>query len=973
MKNTTPPPPVRRWQLHRLGFRQFPADISSFEIQFFFSFDAETRRALKSRRRESGQLACGLHLGFLRMTGRTLDTFHRIPKSVMEHVGRELSVDAPDIASLRALYPRRKTLYAHQSWVAKLAGFVAMTDYRRRALVAHLRRESRQTLVHEHLRQEAHCWLYENKIYIPRRRTVDDLVRRAMADEEKRSVEAVESSIPESVRKNWRRSMFRKHDIYGTVLNWIQHAPKKRSVTTIDAVVEKIEFLRELGVGQYKPAGISQKQQEHYAARLRRLRPSRARELRPARFAIALVCYLHVEHQRLHDMLLDLINLQGMAIFSKAKQRVMARRSLSVQQVAHFFLQLENTVDDKDIPDDEFRARVRELIPRTARSRGLAHDVREELSGSARRTRRLTRVLLKIGLSSEAEAPIAKAISTLRSAYKAKLTSLPEGAGADFAPRWQKQIDCDDRQRAMRGYEAAALQAVRDALRRGTLWCEHSLKYRSRDQILISTADWSSERSRHYRRMRLPRRAARHATPLLTALEEGLEGLAAAVDGEEVLISDRGLHLQALEKEQRPDRLEQTKRALARALGNLQLPELMLEVDSLTRFSWQILGRPARSEKELVTLYGAIMAHGMGHSASSMAMTIPEMSEDGLKSAMSYLEDERALVRANEVLIEFMGRQPVAKCWGDGTMVSSDSMHVEVSKHLWNARVDPKSRKRSVGIYTHVSSDWALIYNQPIPVGDRQAGHAIEGVVRQVSSKDIDALAVDTHGYTDFGMGLSKLLGFDLCPRLRDLRHRRIHVPKEMKVPDVLKGITVRDVAPATIAHGWDSLVRVAASIESDQCSATLVLQRFGAASRGDSIYEAGAHLGKINRSIFLCDFCTNVDFRREVLRVLNYGEALHTLQRALHPGPIGSSRGRRHEELVAISGSMTMLSSLVMAGISHRLQQELDGRRASGEQTPTDEELRHISPAQFGIVNFKGRYHFPVKQWASQLMSKAV
>ncbi len=27
-------------------------------------------------------------------------------------------------------------------------------------------------------------------------------------------------------------------------------------------------------------------------------------------------------------------------------------------------------------------------------------------------------------------------------------------------------------------------------------------------------------------------------------------------------------------------------------------------------------------------------------------------------------------------------------------------------------------------------------------------------------------LAVDTHGYTDLGMAVAKLLGFDLCPRL---------------------------------------------------------------------------------------------------------------------------------------------------------------------------------------------------------------
>ena len=48
----------------------------------------------------------------------------------------------------------------------------------------------------------------------------------------------------------------------------------------------------------------------------------------------------------------------------------------------------------------------------------------------------------------------------------------------------------------------------------------------------------------------------------------------------------------------------------------------------------------------------------------------------------------------------------------------------------------------------------------------RQAGAAIEGVVRQTAVATLERLAVDTHGYTDFGMAIAKLLGFDLCPRL---------------------------------------------------------------------------------------------------------------------------------------------------------------------------------------------------------------
>ena len=75
-------------------------------------------------------------------------------------------------------------------------------------------------------------------------------------------------------------------------------------------------------------------------------------------------------------------------------------------------------------------------------------------------------------------------------------------------------------------------------------------------------------------------------------------------------------------------------------------------------------------------------------------------------------------------------------------------------------------------------------------------------------------LAVDTHGYTDFAMAISKLLGFDLCPRLRNLSHRRLHVPREFDVPETLNAVVERDVQLGVIEENWDELIRVVASIE---------------------------------------------------------------------------------------------------------------------------------------------------------------
>jgi hypothetical protein len=52
-------------------------------------------------------------------------------------------------------------------------------------------------------------------------------------------------------------------------------------------------------------------------------------------------------------------------------------------------------------------------------------------------------------------------------------------------------------------------------------------------------------------------------------------------------------------------------------------------------------------------------------------------------------------------------------------------------------------------------------------LNDRQAGAAIEGVVRDERWQTTQ-LAVDTHGYTDVAMVLARGVGLDLCPASRN-------------------------------------------------------------------------------------------------------------------------------------------------------------------------------------------------------------
>ncbi len=108
------------WRVPYLGLRQIPAELNEFELNTFFTFSARERALIDARRKGLYRLALALHIGYLRMAGRTLDAYKYVPKELWAHLGKQLNIHAPDIGTLRTLYQTRpRTLIDHQ----QLAGF----------------------------------------------------------------------------------------------------------------------------------------------------------------------------------------------------------------------------------------------------------------------------------------------------------------------------------------------------------------------------------------------------------------------------------------------------------------------------------------------------------------------------------------------------------------------------------------------------------------------------------------------------------------------------------------------------------------------------------------------------------------------------------------------------------------------------------------------------------------------------------
>ena len=152
---------------------------------------------------------------------------------------------------------------------------------------------------------------------------------------------------------------------------------------------------------------------------------------------------------------------------------------------------------------------------------------------------------------------------------------------------------------------------------------------------------------------------------------------------------------------------------------------------------------------------------------------------------------------------------------------------------------------------------------------------------------------MDTHGYTDFAMALARLLGFDLCPRLKELKQRQLYVPRGTVIPAEIAAVCEATVDTALIEKHWDTLVHLAASVMSGNASAVAALARFGSAARGDPIYEAGVQLGRLLRTAFLADYFVKDAFRNELRRVLNRGEAVNALKRAIYTGRVSPAQAK--------------------------------------------------------------------------------
>jgi hypothetical protein len=440
---------VERWHRPFLGLQEIPRSLTDFEISRFFTYSETELAALKSRRTPLLQVAAAIQLGFLRLSGGTLQRLGIVPKKVLDLIGSQLGVSAPSVASLRTLYQKReRTQWEHQSWAIETAGFQDLNDRQRRVLVTRLNQQALEAASVDELVTYAREWLYDHRILAPGERILRDMARSALAESDQGLYDLICKEIPQLVRTRWFAELAKQRERDGlSVVEWLMKPPSKHSPKALSSRFDRIHYLKSLGVHLHLLPAIPTEKLIALAHGVRTRRPSRFADVREPRRTLEMVAFLLVMLKQATDAALFLIDRRARDFYREAQSAAQRNAGQRLASQGELLAKIKRDAFDTALSDKAFRANVRELLDPEA----LVHPsnksaaIREHLAGQSRRIRPILANLASLNIEGRGDEGSVRTLARLARMYSARVTRLPERHDCEYGKVWQSIVDGEDR------------------------------------------------------------------------------------------------------------------------------------------------------------------------------------------------------------------------------------------------------------------------------------------------------------------------------------------------------------------------------------------------------------------------------------------------------------------------------------------------------------------------------------------------
>ncbi len=192
----------------------------------------------------------------------------------------------------------------------------------------------------------------------------------------------------------------------------------------------------------------------------------------------------------------------------------------------------------------------------------------------------------------------------------------------------------------------------------------------------------------------------------------------------------------------------------------------------------------------------------------------------------------------------------------------------------------------------------------------------IDGAIRHGTTMEVEGNYVDTHGQSEIGFGLTRLLGFDLLPRIKRINAVRLYRPAAGEpdaYPHLGPALVNRSIKWDLIAEQYDQMIKYATAIRSGTASTEAILRRFTKANAMHPVYQAMIEVGRAQKTVFLARYLRDRDLQREINEGLNVAESWNRANSIIFFGKGGDiATNRRDEQELSVLCLRVLQNALV-------------------------------------------------------------
>ena len=934
-----------------------------------------------SGRRGATKLGFAVLLRFYAVNGRFPTGRSEVPDQAVGYVARLVDVPASELG----LYEwDGRTIKAHRADIRKYFGFrecsVADADKAADWLAVKVCEKERQV---DRVRAELLAYLRQERIEPPTRDRIRRIIGTALRQAEQTQTARICGRIPAEAIARLLALIAKSADLgeevegqaeddgalFGAaeaagvdVFAVIREEPGNVSVKTIEREVFKLLAIRAVGLPDGLFADVAPKVLMAWRARVAAEAPSHLRSHPHDVKATLLGAYLCCRAREITDTLVDLLISTVHRINARADTKVTNDFVAELKRVSgKETILFKRTEAALEAPQSRVEEVIYPAVPggyktlvsllREYKAKGTSYRQHKQRVFKASYTSHYRSGLIQIlevlefGSTNTVHAPMMRAL-TLIKRYKADVSNrikcyalgenVPvEGIVPAELVELMYRADSRRRQRILRSvYECGVFQTLREKLRCKEIWVVGAEKWRNPDEDLPE--DFEANRAENYAKLRKPLDPQAFIEELREEMDAELAALNDALGGKGLSwlkIAERrnagAIQLSPLDAAPEPRNLRRLKSAIRTRWGVVPLMDMLTE--TCLRTGCLNVFTPAGTQNHLDAavlferLLLLIYAYGTGTGIRAVAAGDHPHTEDDLRYVRRrYLSVEACREVARIIAsATFAIRQ--SALWGEGTTaVASDSTHFSAFDQNifteWHSRY--RRAERGVLIYWTVEVGGSMaVHSQLISCSASEVHAMVEGAMRHGTDMEIETNFVDSHGASFVGFGITRLLGFDLVARFKQINKMKLYVPgrgEDFSYPLLAPALT-RPIRWDIIANNYDLMMKYATAIRLGTASTEALLRRFTSETTHPA-YAAILEVGRAQRTIFLARWLRDRDLQRETESGLNVVENYNGVNDYIKFGKRGELASNRKEEqelgmlcLHILQSCLSMINTLMI------------------------------------------------------------